>query len=189
MASIVSISTAGRSFFRRPSPSLRSVALIQFFCALVFGVDIAAELHSDLVKDQSLTLWQLAHLVIETMAVGLLLVGFYLSRRELQILSRVETRQRDSLAVLRGHFDDILVSRFAAWGLSKAESDIALLTLRGLKICEIALLRKTKEGTIKAQLSAIFHKAGIGSRTELFSLFMDEFLDFGANQNDADRPS
>lgn len=184
MVSMVSVRTARTDPFRRRSASLSGVALIQFVCALIFGVDIAYELHNDLLSDQGLTGSQLVHLVTETTAVGLLLVGFYLSRRELQGLNQVETQQRDSLAVLRGHFDDILMNRFEAWGLSKAESDVALFSLRGLKISEIALLRKTKEGTIKAQLSSIFHKAGIGTRTELLGIFMDEFLDFGANQSD-----
>lgn len=184
MVSMVSIRTARSGLTRRRSASLSGVALIQFVCALIFGFDIAYELHNDLLSDQALTTSQLVHLATETAAVGLLLVGFYLSGRELRGLNQSETQQRDSLAVLRGHFDDILVKRFEAWGLSKAESDVALLSLRGLKISEIAVMRKTKEGTIKAQLSSIFHKAGIGTRTELLGIFMDEFLDFGADQSD-----
>jgi DNA-binding CsgD family transcriptional regulator len=54
----------------------------------------------------------------------------------------------------------------------------ALLSLRGLKICEIARMRHTAEGTIKAQLSAVYRKSGISSRTELLALFMDEFLEY-----------
>ncbi|SEN65265.1 transcriptional regulator, LuxR family [Gemmobacter aquatilis] len=176
--------TAGTGLIRSLWSSIRGAALIQLVCALVFGTDIAIELHNDLLDDRGLTMWQIAHLVTETAAVGLLLLGFHLSQRELRGLGHAEALQRDRLDLLRGHFDDILVQKFAAWGLSKAESDIALLSLRGLKISEIAQLRKTKEGTIKAQLSAIFHKAGIGTRTELLGLFMDEFLDFGATQND-----
>lgn len=183
MVSVVTTSTAGRSLLRGLWPSIRLVALIQFVCALVFGVDIAVELHNDLLDDLKLTRWQLAHLATETIAVGLLLVGFVLSQREFNRLSRSEAKQSDTLALLRGHFDDILVERFKAWGLSRAESDIALLSLRGLKISEIARLRETKEGTIKAQLSSIFHKAGIGTRTELLGIFMDEFLDYGAMQD------
>ena len=58
--------------------------------------------------------------------------------------------------------------------------DVALLTIRGLSICRIAELRHTQQGTIKAQLSAIFRKAGVSSRTELLAMFMDELLDFGS---------
>lgn len=168
--------------------SVRRVALIQAVCTIVFGVDLAIQLHGDLLQDQILTGWQSAHLITETVAVGLLFLGFALARSELRGLVEAEARQRGTLADLRGHFDDILVKQFKAWGLSKAESDIALLSLRGLKISEIAAHRRTKEGTIKAQLSAIFHKAGIGTRTELLGLFMDEFLDFGAAQDQPQGP-
>lgn len=151
---------------------------------MIFGSDIGIELHNELLEGQRLTRWQILHLATKTFAVGLLLFGYILSQREIRRLSHEETRQLDTLAVLRGHFDNIIFRRFEIWGLSKAECDVALLSLRGLKISEIALLRKTKEGTIKAQLSAIFHKAGIGTRTQLLALFMDEFLDFGATQDD-----
>jgi DNA-binding CsgD family transcriptional regulator len=178
-------SLAAGSDLIRAMPAIRGVALIQLVCVLVFGIDIAVELHNDLLDRDGLSAWQIAHLLAETSAVGLLLLGFHLSRRELRSLGRAEAQQRDRLTILRGHFDDILQQRFEAWSLSKAECDIALLSLRGLKISEIAALRGTREGTIKAQLSAIFHKAGIGTRTELLGLFMDEFLDFGANQDDS----
>lgn len=185
MGTIFSSRTEEGSLSPRMLPSLHAIMLVQIVCVLVFGVDIAFQLHYVLLDDQGLMGWQLAHLVTETLAVGLLVAGFHLSRRELLGMRRSETQQRDTLAVLRGHFDDILIKRFGAWGLSKAESDIALLSLRGLKISEIALLRRTKEGTIKSQLSSIFHKAGIGTRTELLGIFMDEFLDFGADKSDA----
>ncbi|MES2847136.1 MAG: hypothetical protein V4747_19115 [Pseudomonadota bacterium] len=184
MVAFVTLPTNRSGLLRGNWPAIRMVAVVQFICAFVFGIDIAVELHEDLVKGAPLTVWAAAHLLIETLAVGLLLVGFLLSWREIGDLSHAEASQRDKLAVLRGHFDDILVKRFAEWGLSKAESDIALLSLRGLKISEIGRLRHTKEGTIKAQLSAVFHKAGIGTRTELLGMFMDEFLDFGANLDD-----
>jgi DNA-binding CsgD family transcriptional regulator len=188
MISAATLRTAGNGQTRGLWPSIRIVALIQFFCALAFGIDIAVELHNDLLDDAPLSGWQIVHLAAETLAVGLLLVGSVLSHRELRALQLLEERQRERLVVLRGQFDDILVKRFEDWGLSRAESDIALLSLRGLKISEIARLRNTKEGTIKAQLSAVFHKAGIGTRTELLGLFMDEFLDFGATQTDTPAP-
>lgn len=184
MVAVEATHTARNGILGQNRSVMRQILLIQFVCALVFGIDVSVELHRDLLGSQKLTVWQTAHLVIETLAVGALLMGFLLSGREMRRLRQEADRQGDTLAILRGHFDDILVMRFAVWGLSKAESDIALLSLRGLKISEIATLRKTKEGTIKAQLSAIFHKAGIGTRTELLGLFMDEFLDFGASQDD-----
>lgn len=174
-----------KQFLRFPWSADRTlglIALIQLLCGLLFAIDIAYELHRDLVKATPLTWPQSLHLVVESLAVALLWLGFVLSRRHMRGLRSAGTAQADQLQSLRGHFDDILVRQFAAWELSKAESDIALLSLRGLRISEIAKLRATKEGTIKAQLSAIFRKAGVGTRAELLGIFMDEFLDFGASQ-------
>ena len=61
-----------------------------------------------------------------------------------------------------------------------AERDIALLSLRGSRISDIAKMRNTSEGTVKAQLSAVYHKSGINTRSELLAFFMDEFLDYAS---------
>lgn len=96
-----------------------------------------------------------------------------------RLCSKGEEKAR-LLACLRGHFDEIIDERFRAWGLSAAERDIALLSLRGFGIGEIARMRDTRDGTVKAQLSAVYRKSGVAGRPELLALFMDEFLDYGA---------
>jgi DNA-binding CsgD family transcriptional regulator len=41
---------------------------------------------------------------------------------------------------------------------------------------EIAELRQTSEGTVKAQTNAIYRKAGVSGRPQLLSLFIDELM-------------
>jgi DNA-binding NarL/FixJ family response regulator len=41
---------------------------------------------------------------------------------------------------------------------------------------EIAGMRDSSEGTVKAQTNAIYRKAGVGSRTQLLSLFIDDLM-------------
>lgn len=82
----------------------------------------------------------------------------------------------------------MLHRRFADWGLSPAERDVALLTVRGLKIADIARLRKSQQGTIKSQLSMIFRKSGVSNRTEFVASFIDELLDLSANPPHDSRP-
>ena len=53
---------------------------------------------------------------------------------------------------------------------------MALLAIKGLSLAEIAAVRKTKDGTIKAQCNAIYRKAGVTGRTQLLSLFIEELL-------------
>ena len=53
---------------------------------------------------------------------------------------------------------------------------MALFTIKGLSIQEIAALRNTSEGTVKAQSNAIYRKSGVSGRAQLLSLFLDTLL-------------
>ena len=41
---------------------------------------------------------------------------------------------------------------------------------------EIAELRGTSDGTVKAQLNAVYKKAGLESRTQLLGYFIEELM-------------
>jgi DNA-binding CsgD family transcriptional regulator len=88
-------------------------------------------------------------------------------------------RQRKAEASLRlasGAFMDVLQERFAEWELTPAEKDVALFSIKGLSTADIASLRNTSEGTVKAQTNAIYRKAGVSGRPQLLSLFIDELM-------------
>jgi DNA-binding CsgD family transcriptional regulator len=74
------------------------------------------------------------------------------------------------------HSKVVLIVTLNNWGLSEAEKDIALLTIKGMTISEIAEIRNTKQSTIKTQSSAIYKKAGVSSRAQLVSLLIEELL-------------
>lgn len=88
---------------------------------------------------------------------------------------RVRDMKRQ-LDVARGAFAQVIETQFSEWQLSDAERDVALLTIKGFSIAEIAEMRQTKEGTIKAQSAAVYRKAGVSSRVQLLSFFVDELL-------------
>lgn len=88
---------------------------------------------------------------------------------------RVGDLQRQ-LGVARGALAQIIEHQFDEWQLSAAERDVALLAIKGLSIAEIARLRQTKEGTIKAQSAAVYRKAGVTGRLQLLSFFVEELL-------------
>ena len=112
-------------------------------------------------------------------AFGLILgvgLGGWMLLGALQGRSRAEERLRRA----SGAFADLLQERFAEWGLTPSEKDVALFAIKGMSTAEIATMRSTSEGTVKAQLSAVYHKSGINTRSELLAFFMDEFLDYAA---------
>ena len=75
-----------------------------------------------------------------------------------------------------GAFSDLLDARFDEWGLTLAERDVALFAIKGLTVQEIARLRETSEGTVKAQTAAIYRKAEVSGRPQLLSLFIEDLM-------------
>ncbi|NCO87576.1 MAG: helix-turn-helix transcriptional regulator [Rhodobacterales bacterium] len=81
------------------------------------------------------------------------------------------------LAVSAAMATAILNDRFDTWGLTPAERDVALFAIKGLSLQDIARLRATSEGTVKAQTNAIYRKAGVSGRSQLLSLFIDDLME------------
>ncbi|WP_109313601.1 MULTISPECIES: LuxR C-terminal-related transcriptional regulator [Ruegeria] len=99
---------------------------------------------------------------------------------------RVRDMQRQ-LSVAQGAFAQLIASQFTEWNLSDAERDVALLSIKGLSIADIATLRQTKEGTVKAQCAAVYRKAGVTGRVQLLSYFIDELLSEPLLTNSSER--
>ena len=119
--------------------------------------------------------WQARELIEMGAALGLVLglvLGGYAWRKAL-----MEARQaRLHLARAQSAFTDLMADRFRDWGLTPAERDVALFAIKGMSTAEIAALRGTSEGTVKAQSNAIYRKAGVSSRSQLLSLFIEDLI-------------
>lgn len=119
--------------------------------------------------------WQVFELIEIGAALGLVLgatVGFVALRRSL----RDAARMRSQLRLASGAFFELMQDHFDEWGLTPAERDVAQFALKGLSLQEIADLRNTSPGTVKAQTNAIYRKAGVSGRTQLLSLFIDDLM-------------
>jgi DNA-binding CsgD family transcriptional regulator len=108
--------------------------------------------------------------------------------------NRAEARLRRA----SGAFMDLLQERFETWGLTPSERDVALFAIKGMSTAEIAVLRSTSEGTVKAQTNAIYRKAGVTGRPQLLSLFIDDLIEDtgtirpaseGADEKSSPRPA
>lgn len=76
---------------------------------------------------------------------------------------------------LRG-IGDAVRSQFHAWDFTEAESDVALLLIKGLSHREIASLRDTSERTVRHQAQAAYRKAALPGRTALSAFFLEDML-------------
>lgn len=115
-----------------------------------------------------------AHRGVQVLGLVLgVVLGWMALRMSLQRANRAETALRHCSV----QFADLLEEHFSSWHLTPAERDVALFLIKGLSTRAISEVRGTSEGTIKAQTNAIYRKAGVGGRTQLLSLFIEDLMD------------
>ncbi|MGC9368998.1 MAG: helix-turn-helix transcriptional regulator [Paracoccaceae bacterium] len=152
---------------------ITAVWLVQALCAVFFVSDIFLTVAG--ARSTPLS-WQTRELLEIGAALGLIL-GLLLGAVALRRTMQRNDRAQEQLRVARGAFLDLVEERFAAWALTPAERDVAMFSIKGLSTAEIAALRNTSEGTVKAQTNAIYRKAGVSGRSQLMSLFIDDLMD------------
>ncbi|MBV1866283.1 MAG: helix-turn-helix transcriptional regulator [Marinosulfonomonas sp.] len=149
-----------------------SILVIQLACAFFFVADIVLGVFG--VRSRPLS-WKMRELLEIGASVGLLLgvvLGWYAIKRSAQRQKHAEGQLR----LASGAFMELLGERFSEWSLTPSEKDVALFAIKGLSTSEIAQLRKTSEGTVKAQTNAIYRKAGVTGRPQLLSLFIEDLM-------------
>ena len=132
-------------------------------------LDFSEELEFGVVSTVLGLTWQM----IAACGLGLAIAIIY---RDKQRRALQDARSAQTLALMRGELHAVMQNRFADWGLTSAEKDVAHLILKGMTGAEISQARATAPGTVRAQSSAIFRKAGVTARAEFLALFLDEFL-------------
>jgi len=152
------------------------LAALQLFCGAVFLGDLILEMVNlgRLVGRPDGT--YVLHIAGEALGTVVLFVGFWISRANERALYRQAHQSESRLTALREDFDALIDSHFARWQLTAAERDVALLTLRGLRLREISQVRSVSLGTVKSQTHAVLRKSGAGTRAGFIALIMDELL-------------
>lgn len=113
----------------------------------------------------------------EYLIVGALMFSLVASGFEIRKVLNRQKRMENQIKIASGEFTKLLEDHFKNWALTPSEREVALLSIKGFSIAEIAALRATKDGTVKAQCNAIYRKADVSGRPQLLSLFIDELLD------------
>ncbi len=147
---------------------LVAVTALQAACALYFLGDILSEL-PDFRTDP-------AHPAVELIVVAVLWIGCFWGLREIRTLLSRNRQMEERMQAASGAFLDLLEDSFVRWGLTPSEREVALLSIKGFSIAEIAALRRTREGTVKAQSAAVYRKAGVTGRAQLVSHFVEDLM-------------
>lgn len=153
--------------------ALFAIFAVQALCAFFFVYDI---LSSVLGLRSTPVSWEVRELLEIGASLGLIL-GLVLGGLALRKSFRERRVAEERLRRASGAFLDLLEERFVEWALTPAERDVALFAIKGMTTAEIAQLRNTSEGTVKAQTNAIYRKAGVAGRPQLLSLFIEDLMD------------
>jgi DNA-binding CsgD family transcriptional regulator len=161
----------------RKATAMTIVVALQALAAALFLADFAAD-----VAGEGWT----SHLAIEGTAAIALLVAVVAGA--VQVRTFIDQAREDDLAVAlsRQAVADLIQRRFADWRLTAAEADVALFAIKGCDAAEIAQLRRAALGTVRAQLTRVYAKAGVNSQSALVALFLDELIDPTAVKDRAD---
>jgi len=148
--------------------SVAAIVAMQSLAATFFVVDALADFERDGLS---------AHLAVEAPVAIALFAGIVFGAWQLRKMLAEARRSDAALAAASGALAEVIQARFAGWGLTAAEADVALFALKGCDVGEIARLRNAARGTVRAQLARAYAKAGVGSRAALVSLFIEDLLD------------
>lgn len=155
---------------RRRRTALALFALIQAAAATFFL--------SDAIRDLTVSVVD-SHTIIESViAVGLVL-GAAFGVWEMVHVHRDLVRHQRALAVARGALGEVIDTQFERWGLTQAERDVGYLALKGFDNAEIARLRNSAAGTVRAQMTHVYAKAGVSGRAQFAAYFVEDLLESG----------
>ena len=151
------------------------------FIVILFLIDISLDLR-ERINPKHLAIEFLIYLVIIYIAyIG---YGFYkLDKKSINAVRKNISENRTELKYWQNQnkslIDGLSIKiheQFRLWALTQAETDVALLIIKGFSLEEIAGLRGTSERTIRDQAAAVYRKAKLKNRIELAAYFLEELL-------------
>lgn len=134
--------------------------------------------------------WRSAHVIYELLLIAaamatsiLLWRGWWGSRQTLAEANRrlathaVEREAwREAAAAALENFSEAVDERFASWGLTPTEREIALRLLKGQSHKRIAFETGRSERTVRQHAVAVYQKSGLTGRAELSAFFLEDLL-------------
>ena len=142
-------------------------------------VDLAADL------SDGIPAWHIVHegvlIIVSLIALIWLLRSLHNIRRQNTCLKenlasarQISQAANQQLIESRGCLAEAIARQFADWGLSRSESEVGRLLLKGLSIREIAAVRNTQEKTVRAQASSLYKKASLEGRHAFAAWFLED---------------
>ncbi len=126
---------------------------------------------------------EIAFIGLGALSAALLWRGWRASERSLADVRRslaAHASERDlwrarAETAIRG-LGEAMDAQFAAWSLTPAEKETALLLLKGYSHKEVAALTSRSERTVRQHAIAVYRKSGLSGRAELAAFFFEDLL-------------
>lgn len=151
-------------------------AAIALFFAI--AVLIVWDLIQDYWEGTSWTHLTVELLVLMTAAFGMGFLWRKLARTTVDLAAALvdaDRWRRENRALIRG-LGLAIEHQFLRWQLTRAESEVGLLLLKGLSHKEIAAVRGTSERTAREQARTVYRKSGLSGRSALSAFFLEDLL-------------
>ncbi|WP_085906548.1 helix-turn-helix transcriptional regulator [Kiloniella majae] len=157
--------------FHERAEILWGLLIIQIICTLFFLSDAIGDIWfaHDIFAGFD-------HDIIELLVVIALSISIAFTVLQIRQMLHRQRRIEEQIKIASGAFITMLDQYFKEWNLTPAEQDVALFLIKGMSFSDIASLRQTREGTVKAQCNAIYNKAKVTGRPQLLSFFIEELL-------------
>ena len=150
---------------------LSALIAVQSVCAAFFLWDVIED-----VRPGGMASLTNLYLAVEAAAALALISAILFELRYLMRLIQRKAHLESQVSVAAGALHEVMHAHFDKWQLTAAERDVALFAIKGLSLAEIAEVRGSAEGTVKAQLNAVYRKAGVSGRPALLGLLIDDLL-------------
>ncbi len=161
---------------------LRVILVIALLSIVIGGI-------ADLVMDDPDS-WLSFHVVFEVLMIAgaLLMVttlwlGWWRAAHEAAALQErlgektdERNRWRATSSEALEEFGRAIDAQFDAWNLTPAESEVALMLLKGYGHKQIAALTNRSERTVRQHAGVVYEKAGLGGRAELAAFFLQDLM-------------
>lgn len=144
------------------------LAIFQTTCTVIFLADVIMDLGSGLTSNY--------HIFPEASATIGLAIGVVFEVKWVSQQLKIQREMKRRLDVVGGVLNDSITAHFRQWSLTSAEQDVAMFTVKGCSIGEIASMRQTAEGTVKTHLNSIYRKAGVQGRSQLMSVLIEDLM-------------
>lgn len=152
---------------RRQTAALAGFLIVQTLGTVFFVGDVIGDLREDPGS---------VHFIFEAAVTFVLVLGIMFGVWALRRTIELLRAQEAALDVARGALSQVIDQQFTAWSLTPAERDVAFLALKGLDVAEIAGMRGAAQGTVRAQLTKIYAKAGVSGRAQFAAYFVEDLL-------------